>query len=168
VISLSYGVLSGQRVWGSSIDEVLGKKTLRPKVVVFMSSQCPCSKSHALHLKDLAARFKSNFDFYFVFSNADETHEQNLSYAKELGLNAWPVVPDPHQKLADKLGALRTPHAFVLKPDQSVAFQGGVSDSHVFEKSKVHTLENALLEVRDQKPITVKESRLLGCEIARE
>lgn len=134
-------------------------------VVVFVSSKCPCSQSHEPTVAKLAGRFK-DFTFLGVNANADETEAEAKEHFAKAAL-PFPVVRDEGGKLADRLGALKTPHAFVLGRDGEVLFSGGVDDSHLAESASEHFLADALSAIRDGKAPARKQVRALGCVIQR-
>lgn len=134
-------------------------------VVVFLSSKCPCSNSHVDELKDLAREY-SAFRFLAVHSNGDESESQARSYFKEMAL-PFPVVQDDKFLLADRFGAQKTPHAFVVLPDGKVAYQGGVTNSNEYARATKKHLRNALADLQAGRDIAVPEGRALGCFIVR-
>lgn len=135
-------------------------------VVLFLSAKCPCSNSHIGELKKLSQDF-SKFQFVAVHSNRDESQEQTQTYFKSIDL-PFPVIQDQKSKLADLYKAFKTPHAFVVMPDGTVAYQGGVSSSHDFKQSKRNFLREALEDLQSQRKVRTPEGRTLGCSISRE
>lgn len=135
-------------------------------VLIFMSAKCPCSASHEVLLKDLAEQYKE-YSFVGVHANADEDAEITTAHFKAASL-PFPVLQDMKGTLANKLGALKTPHAFVLNKKGEVIYQGGVTDSHVGPTAKRHFLKEVLEDLRAQKIPRHKEGRALGCYIQRE
>lgn len=134
-------------------------------VVVFLSSQCPCSNSHINELKSLVTDYPQ-FQFVGVHSNHDETVESARIYFTQAAL-PFPVIQDSDLKLADRFKALKTPHSFVLRPDGSIAFQGGVSSSHEFAQAEHKWLREALQDIKQDKKVRTASARTLGCAISR-
>lgn len=134
-------------------------------VVVFLSAKCPCSKSHERVLRTLVKEFP-DMSFLGVHSNADE----DLPSAKKHFAKAqlpFPVIQDADSKIANELGALKTPHAFILDRTGNILFNGGVDESKDAEKAQTHFLANALTAVRAGKKPKDKFARTLGCVIKR-
>ncbi|UYL07777.1 redoxin family protein [Bdellovibrio sp. SKB1291214] len=142
------------------------KSAKKGTVVIFMSAKCPCSASHESLLKDMSAQYK-DFNFIAVHSNSDETSEVTKNHFAEASL-PFPVIQDSKSRLANELGALKTPHAFVLSPAGEVLYQGGVTDSHVGPSAKKQFLKDALEDLQAGKTVRMKEGRALGCFIQRE
>ncbi len=147
--------------------EVLIKSGQRGTVVVFLSARCPCSASHEVALKRYFQEFSTKgFQFVGVHSNKDESRELTASHFEQSKL-PFPVIEDQDQKLANALGAYKTPHAFVLNPDGGIEYQGGVDDSANHANSTRHYLKDALTALAEGKIPQIREARSLGCVIKR-
>ncbi len=138
------------------------KKSL---VVVFLSAVCPCSNSHLSELKSLKNDFP-DFAFVGIHSVASEPKELTRSYFQKAEL-PFPVLRDNAYKIADQYKALKTPHAFVIKPDGEIVYRGGVSSSSDFARADRKFLREALDDLEHQRPVKTKEGRTLGCAITR-
>jgi len=134
-------------------------------VMVFLSSNCPCSNSHVPLLKKVAEDFK-DFSFVAVHSNSDEPLEKSKPYFKAAQL-PFPVLQDHNAKLADEYRALKTPHVFVLSPAGKVLYRGGVTSSATAAPTDTQFLREALSDITEGKPLRRSEGRTLGCVIAR-
>ncbi len=132
----------------------------KASVVVFLSAQCPCSISHEPVLADLAQRYPQ-FPFVGVVSNAAFGAE------KHYALMPFPVISEKAHAWADGFSALNTPHAFLVDAQGNVLFQGGVDDSRDAQRAEQGYLAQALAEVAQGKPVSVKAARPLGCAIRR-
>lgn len=139
-----------------------GKKGL---IVVFLSAKCPCSNSHLVELNSLASTY-SDFNFVGVHSNVDEDKSTSMPYFKNANL-PFPIINDHSNRLANQFKALKTPHSFLLLPNGSIAFQGGVSNSADFEFSEKKFLRDAIDDLSQNRKIRVSEARTLGCVITR-
>ncbi|MBO9667734.1 MAG: redoxin family protein [Bdellovibrio sp.] len=153
-------VLSGKAV------KVEMKSATKGTVLVFLSAKCPCSASHEGILKELATQYK-DFNFIAIHSNADENAEMTKAHFSSVALN-FPVLQDSKSHLANELGALKTPHAFVLDKNGEVLYQGGVTDSHTGPSAKNQFLKEVLEDLQAGKAPRMKEGRALGCFIQRE
>lgn len=152
----------------SGVDVVTQKQTSLEHiaVVVFLSAKCPCSDSHIPELKALATE-NPKVSFVAVHSNFDEDSATTKAYFEKAAL-PFPVIQDVKAAYADQFHALKTPHAFILNDKGEILFQGGVSDSHDFKKSKKQYLRDALADMKAGKEIQTKQGRTLGCVITRE
>jgi len=159
--------LSGLDLVRGGLVRVKVRQARLGTVVVFLSMRCPCSASHQSILNQLSQRFTPlGFQFIGVHSNADEEAVAAGEYFRKSGL-IFPVIQDNKSKIADTLGAFKTPHVFVLNPEGEVLFQGGVDNSHVALAAQRHYLRDALALIVEGKKPAQKEVRVLGCEIRR-
>ncbi len=136
-------------------------------VVAFVSSKCPCSSSHEVTLRELARQYvPQGFQFVAVHSNQDEPAATAQAHfqASAMGI---PVLQDDGAQVADQLGALKTPHVYVISPAGELLYQGGVDDSHHAAGAKKHYLAEALGAIAQGRAPELAQSRTLGCVITR-
>ena len=88
-------------------------------------------------------------------------------YAKSQGYNFYYAV-DKDSKLADAFGASRTPEVYLFNKQGELVYKGGIDDnpSNANAVQRQHAKE-AILEMVAGKPVSVKESRSVGCGIKR-
>lgn len=157
------GVLlkTGKPVSFSSMD------TRNGLVLVFLSPKCPCSQSHEPYLTTIANDYSSmGFQFLGIHSNADELLTDVQAHFESAQL-PFPILSDLKASLADRLGALSTPHAFIVSPEGEVIYRGGVTDSSRFSEATSFYLASAIEEVSKGKRPTRSQTRALGCVIRR-
>jgi peroxiredoxin len=136
-------------------------------VVVFLSPDCPCSLSHESHLKDLSQRYsKRGFKFLGVYSASRELIAGAREHFKAVDFD-FEVLSDDDFSLANRFGAMSTPHAFVIAPSGETLYAGGVSDSSDFGRSEDHYLDRALDSIQSGKLPSRRQTRALGCVIQR-
>ncbi len=141
------------------------------KAVVFLSPDCPCSRSHVEHLNQIVKEYP-NLKLYGLISEPAEGDSKlrNNEYFSEKNF-AFPIIDDPKQVLVKKYGALKTPHVSLLKKKANGSFEtlyeGGVTDGKEFEPGSVKFLEENLKLVSQAKDVKYKNGRSLGCYIRR-
>lgn len=137
------------------------------KVIVFLSTRCPCSMSHVPKLKKLAEHFqKKGFQFQGVHSNADEfVGGESQIFFKSLDL-PFLVHEDTDQKLLSHYKALKTPHVFV-EVNGKIVYSGGVDSASIAENADDEYLEPVLNALSNGKEVPFSEKRALGCVIKR-
>lgn len=151
----------------ASVASVELKDSKTATVLVFLSARCPCSRGHENALRDLHRRFsKLGFTFLGVHSNADEPLEEARAYFS-LRTLPFPVIRDEGSMIANRYGALKTPHAFIIDRSGEMLFSGGVDDSKTGQDPKRNHLERALQSVARGARPDPKEVRTLGCVIQR-
>jgi hypothetical protein len=137
----------------------------KEKVIVFLSAVCPCSASHEKILEQLHQDFPE-VQFVGIHSNADENDKITKEHFAKAGLT-FPVIQDVKSNWANLLGALKTPHAFVVNTKGEIVYKGGVSDSHDAKNARKFFLRDALNDLKKGEGPKVAEARTLGCVIAR-
>src|SRR6267142_6165822 len=94
-----------------SLNSLKGKNG---SVLIFISAQCPVSNAYNERMEALAQDFaKRGISVIGINANATESAEMVKAHASEKHLT-FPVLKDPGNKIADKLGATRTPEAYLL------------------------------------------------------
>jgi len=87
------------------------------------------------------------------------------SYAKGQDYQ-WYYALDDNAELAGAFGASRTPECFLFDKNGILVYHGAIDDSPGDPSSvKRHHLQAAIDEMLDGKPVTVKETRSVGCSI---
>ncbi len=140
-------------------------KHSKGSVIAFLSARCPCSQSHEASLTNLAIEFP-DFQFIGVHSNADESESMAITHFQKSAL-PFPVIQDNESTTAIALGALKTPHVFVLGPDLEILFSGGIDNSQRAQNATKFFLRDTLLAIKQGKKPAERFVRTLGCNIAR-
>jgi hypothetical protein len=153
----------------SAVNLRLSEKPFIGTVIVFLSAECPCSLSHLDSLKWASNQFPQ-FRFLGVHSNRDEPTDLVLRKFTEERV-PFPVIEDtPTLSLANDLGALKTPHIFVLDRSGQILYRGAVDANHLVtneEQRKNNYLVSALSAIVAGHKPEPKETTPLGCYIAR-
>jgi peroxiredoxin len=145
-------------------------KSLKGKngtVLIFVSVQCPVSNAYNERMEKLAADYKSK-GIAVVGVNANSTEDAGAvkAHATEKGLT-FTILKDPGNKLADKLGATRTPEAYFLDSNNKLLYHGRIDNSQnpaAIESSDLRTALDAALA---GKAIEKTEAKAFGCTIKR-
>lgn len=139
----------------------------RPLALIFLSTQCPCSQSHEPVLKSLKAQHPQ-IDFYGIHSNVDESEISADAHFSAAALG-FSVLQDDRALLAEKLGALKTPHAFLYDGQGTLFYSGGIDNSNTASQATEHYLKDAISTLLNGKKLGPSEAkrRTLGCLIAR-
>jgi len=145
-------------------------KSLKGKngtVLIFISVQCPVSNAYNERMEKLAADYKSKgISVIGVNANSSEDAGAVKAHATEKGLT-FTILKDPGNKLADKLGATRTPEAYFLDGNNKLLYHGRIDNSQnpaAIESSDLRTALDAALA---GKPIEKTEAKAFGCTIKR-
>ncbi len=143
-------------------------------IIVFTSNYCPFSKSYEDRLIALDKKYTlQSYPVIAINSNDPEAFEEdNLeniqSRAKQKGF-VFPILRDEKQEIAKAFGAQRTPHVFVIKKEgQSYILKySGAIDDNPQDASGItkNYVEDAVQRLLDNKPVTVEQTKPIGCAI---
>lgn len=79
------------------------------------------------------------------------------------------VLLDPTGDLGRIYKAQTTPHMYIVKPDGTLAYMGGIDDKPSTKPEDIKTAKNfveaALTELAEGKPVTVATARPYGCTV---
>ena len=110
-----------------SLGDFKDKKAV---VVVFMGTECPVNNAYMPRLAELAKAYTDKgVQFLGVNANAQDSLAGLAGYARTHKL-PFPLLKDADHALADRLGAERTPEAFVLDQRRTVRYRGRIDDQH--------------------------------------
>jgi len=148
---------------GREISLADAEKSHRAVVVLFISTICPYSNYYNDLIRDLATEFdRKGVLFLGVNSGRIETAEEAKAHAFEHG-HTFPIAKDPQGRVAELLGARRTPEVFVLDHDGKLRYHGRVAS-----KISSPDLKNALESLLAGRPIRPAETKAFGCAIQRD
>lgn len=135
-------------------------------VLVFGSTTCPCADGYNSRLLALAERYQArNTRFFLVFSTPGVSRAEVEKYIRSRKI-PFPVVHDADGRLAKRLAVAATPTAVLLKPDGGVAYRGRIDDSPEPVAVRREYLREALDAVLAAKPVTVAQTRAIGCSVS--
>lgn len=137
-------------------------------VLLFVSTECPISNRYAPTFIRMVQEFApKNIGFYLVQSDPDLSPAAAEEHAKEFKLTI-PILMDPTQMLATKLGVKVTPTAVIVNPAADVQYRGRVDDRNIDlgkyrDVPKREDLKIALNEIITGKPVSQPETKVIGC-----
>ncbi len=143
-------------------------------LVMFSCNTCPYVIKNQARTKAICAYAKAK-DIGTIILNANEGGRSNgesladmQAYAKQQSYN-WYYALDSDNELADAFGATRTPECFLFDKNDKLVYHGAIDDSpaDITEVKRNH-LKQAITEMTQGTPVSVKESRSVGCSIRRK
>jgi peroxiredoxin len=145
-------------------------KSLRGKngsVLIFVSVQCPVSNAYNERMEKLAQDFKARgIAVIGINSNVTEAADSVKSHATANSLT-FPILKDPGNKIADRLGATKTPEAYVLDGNNKLVYHGRIDNSREASGVNSSELRDALESLLAGKPIEKTTAMAFGCTIKR-
>jgi peroxiredoxin len=149
-------------------------KTENGLLVMFSCNTCPYVIKNQSRTKALCSYAKErNLGVIILNANeggrtSGESFAEMQQYAKAQGYS-WYYAMDSENTLADAFGATRTPECFLFDRNAKLVYHGAIDDSpaDISEVKRTHVKE-AINEMLNSKPVSVKESRSIGCAIRRK
>lgn len=136
-------------------------------VLLFIAVQCPVSNAYNERMEKLAQDYKAKgIAVVGINSNVAEDAAAVKAHAGENKLT-FPILKDPGNKIADKLGASVTPEAYFLDGDNKLLYHGRIDNSRNAAQVETSDLRNALDAALSGKPVEKAEARAFGCTIKR-
>jgi len=142
-------------------------------LVMFTCNTCPYVIRNQSRTNEICKYAQSN-KVGVVLLNANEgdrtggnSFAEMQSYAKSQGYQ-WTYAVDEKSVLADAFGASRTPECYLFDKNGKLVYHGAIDDSPGDAgQVKRHHLKEAINEMLQNKEVTVKETRSVGCSINR-
>ena len=145
-------------------------KSLKGKngtVLIFIAVQCPVSNAYNSRMEKLAEDYKDKgIAVIGINANSSEDAATVKAHAAEKHLT-FTILKDAGNKVADKLGAARTPEAYFLDANNKLLYHGRIDNSQNPEAIESNDLRNALDSSLAGKPVEKPEAKAFGCSIKR-
>lgn len=141
-------------------------------VLAFLGTECPLAKLYSPRLVRLHKQYSERgVAFLGVNANVQDSITEIASHARRHEL-PFPVLKDVGNRLADRLGAVRTPEMFVLDKDRIVRYWGRIDDQYqvggiIHDEPQRHDLARALDELLLGWEVSTPVTEAPGCHIGR-
>jgi len=136
-------------------------------VLIFMSVQCPVSNAYNERMEKLAQEYKAKgIAVIGINANATEDAAAVKNHASAKGLT-FTILKDSGNKVADKLGATRTPEAYFLDASNKLVYHGRIDNNQNASLIESNDLRNAIDASLAGKPVEKTEAKAFGCSIKR-
>jgi peroxiredoxin len=141
-------------------------------VLVFMGVECVINNQFVPVLIGLHKEYASKgIAFIGVNANSQDSRESVAMHARRNAI-PFPIVKDAGNKVADQLGARRTPEAFIVDRTSTIRYQGRIDDQFGIgyarpDKPTRRDLAVALDEILAGKAVSVPRTEVAGCCIGR-
>lgn len=136
-------------------------------VLIFISVQCPVSNGYNERMEKLAQDYKARgVNVIGINSNATEPTAEVKSHAGEKHLT-FTILKDDGNKIADRLGATKTPEVYVLDANSKLLYHGRIDNSQNIANITSNDLREALDEMLAGKQVSKTGGAAFGCTIKR-
>lgn len=149
-------------------------KTNQGLLVMFSCNTCPYVIKNQERTRQIGT-YAAQKGLGFIILNAnegsrsgDESYKAMQAYANTQGYQ-WAYAVDSNNELADAFGASRTPEVFLFNGKGKLVYRGAMDDSPA-DPAKIRRqhLKMAIDEMLSGQPVSVTESRSVGCGIQRK
>jgi peroxiredoxin len=151
-----------------SPDSFIGANAL---VIIFSCNHCPYVQAYEERMIELQKKYKDKGVYLVAINSNDDVSYPNDSFdnmkarAGEKNFN-FHYLRDDDQSTAKAFDATHTPEIFVFNSKSELVYHGKIDDNwQEPEKVVNHYLEDALVELLENKEISVPETYSIGCTI---
>ncbi|HKO95448.1 MAG TPA: thioredoxin family protein [Pyrinomonadaceae bacterium] len=136
-------------------------------VLIFVATKCPVSNAYNERMEKLAQDYKARgINVVGINANVAESAADVKSHAAANKLT-FPILKDPGNKIADRLGATVTPEAFFLDAGNKLMYRGRIDNNRDTSQVNANDLREALDSAIAGKPIAKTTATAFGCTIKR-
>ncbi|MEQ8786722.1 MAG: redoxin domain-containing protein [Pirellulaceae bacterium] len=140
-------------------------------VLAFLGTECPLARLYGPRLAEIERRYaERGVAVLGVNSNVQDSTSEIAAYARLHKLD-FPIVKDLGNRLADQLGAVRTPEVFLLDARRTVRYWGRIDDQwgvgYVREEPTRHDLIEAIDALLAGEAVARPITESVGCHIGR-
>lgn len=136
-------------------------------VLIFIAVQCPVSNGYNERMEKLAQDYKARgINVIGINANSTESAADVKEHAAKNNLT-FPILKDNGNKIADALGATRTPEAYFLGAGNKLLYHGRIDNSRDITQVNSSELRDALEATLAGKPVPKTTANAFGCSIKR-
>lgn len=136
-------------------------------VLIFIATQCPVSNAYNERMEKLAQDYKAKgINVIGINSNNSESAGDVKDHAAKNNLT-FAILKDDGNKLADTLGATRTPEAYFIDAHNTLLYHGRIDNSRDTSQVVSSELRDALDATLAGKPVSKATANAFGCTIKR-
>jgi peroxiredoxin len=147
-----------------SLASLEGKKGT---VLIFIATACPVSNAYNERMEKLAQEYKARgINVIGINSNSTESAADVKAHAAEKHLT-FTILKDNGNKIADSLGATRTPEAYFLDAGNKLVYRGRIDNSRDETQVNSSELRDAMDATLAGKPVEKTIANAFGCSIKR-
>ncbi len=147
-----------------SLNSLKGKNGT---VLIFIAVQCPISNAYNERMEKLAQDYKARgISVVGINSNSSESADAVKAHAGANKLT-FVILKDNGNKIADSLGATKTPETYFLDGSNKLAYHGRIDNSRDLGQVISSELRDALDATLSGKPVAKTTAAAFGCSIKR-
>lgn len=168
----------GKHIDGFRLENCYGKSVsladfddCKAIAIVFLGTECPLAKLYGPRLTDIQKRYQDQgVQIIGVNSNTQDSLTEMAAYVHRHKIG-FPMLKDLGNRVADAMGAKRTPEVFLIDADRTVRYHGRIDDQYGVGYSRERQAKPELTLAIDQllagSEITHPVTKAVGCHIGR-
>jgi peroxiredoxin len=136
-------------------------------VLIFIAVQCPVSNAYNERMEKLAQDYRARgISVVGINANSSEAADAVKAHAAAHKLT-FMILKDNGNKIADSLGASKTPEAYFLDAGNKLVYHGRIDNSKDTTQIASSELRDALDATLSGKPVAKTTAAAFGCSIKR-
>ena len=152
---------------GGAAQSLASLKGKNGTVLIFIAVQCPVSNGYNERMEKLAQEYKARgINVVGINSNSTDSAADVKNHAAKNNLT-FPILKDDGSRIADLLGASRTPEAYFLDASNKLLYHGRIDNSRDITQVNSSELREALEATLAGKPVPKTTANAFGCSIRR-
>jgi peroxiredoxin len=137
-------------------------------VILFWSAECPVSTEYDPYFNQLLDRYADRQVVVLGIDSNVNYGQAEIVQAVDARNVRFPVLRDPDSAIADRFGALTTPHIFIIDPEGCLVYEGGVDDRTFRQReATVNYVDQALNALLAGNTPPIPQTQPYGCTIVR-
>jgi peroxiredoxin len=141
-------------------------------VLAFLGTECPLAKLYGPRLASISRQYSDKgVTILGVNSNRHDSITEISAYARLHEID-FPILKDLDNRIADQVGATRTPEILVLDQKRVVRYHGRVDDQYgvgyIRDEPQKAFVTDAIDSLLASRPVTTATTEVVGCFIGRQ
>ncbi len=154
------------------VQAITGSSTSRAAVLFLVLPDCPIARQYASEMERIRKDYaKKKIRTYTVIADPDYTPAKAKVYAKDYNIGSTIILTSQNPIIFDS-GNPISPMAILIRNDSVIIYKGRIDDRFpklgVQRKPQRRDLRIALDQFLAGKPVTVQETKAIGCIIPPE
>jgi peroxiredoxin len=137
-------------------------------VIVFWSAECPVSTEYDPYFNQLLDRYADGQVLVLGIDSNVNYGQAEILQALDKRDVRFPVLRDPDSAVADRFGAVTTPHTFIIDAEGYLVYEGAVDDRTFRQReATVNYVDQALIALLAGNRPPTSQTQPYGCTIVR-
>ena len=154
---------------GKNVQLPAGKNGETFSLFIFLSPECPLSQNYLPLLNELKERYSGDVSFYGIIPGRAYSPKTVSEFVSSYNI-LFPVLIDSLRSLTNYMAATVTPEIIFLNNENRLIYKGAVDDlltglGKRRVKATKEYLKDAIVQSLDNKEVTVKRTKAVGCKI---